>query len=117
SLRADELGLKTVLVEKLSFIGGAISVSGGNQVVMGSKLQKAAGVTDDTPESMFDDFMANGNGQNVRSLLTLLTENVGQATDWVHEYIGVEYDTETGLHVLAEYAKDRELAYAYGGHG
>lgn len=117
SLRADELGLKTTLVEKLSFIGGAISVSGGNQVVMGSKLQKAAGVTDDTVESMFDDFMANGNGQNVRSLLTLLAENVGQATDWVNEYIGVEYDMEDGLHVLAEYAKDRELAYAHGGHG
>ena len=117
SLRADELGLKTTLVEKLSFIGGAISVSGGNQVVMGSKLQHQAGVTDDTVESMFDDFMANGNGQNVRALLTLLAENVGQATDWVHEYVGVEYDMEGGLHVLAEYAKDRELAYAHGGHG
>ncbi|MGT2638104.1 oxidoreductase [Streptococcus ratti] len=117
SLRADELGLKTILVEKLSFIGGAISVSGGNQVVMGSKLQKEAGVTDDTVKSMFDDFMANGNGQNVRSLLTLLAENVGQTTDWVHEYVGVEYDMKGGLHVLAEYAKDRELAYAHGGHG
>ncbi|WP_288228145.1 FMN-binding protein, partial [uncultured Enterococcus sp.] len=43
ALRADQMGLKTIVVEKLSFVGGAISISGGNQVVMGSKLQAAAG--------------------------------------------------------------------------
>lgn len=115
ALRADELGLKVTLVEKLSFIGGAISVSGGNQVVMGSRLQMEEGVKDDSPELMYEDFMANGNHKNVPELLSLLTENVGQATDWVHDYIGVQYDK--GLHVLAEYRKDRELAYAHGGHG
>lgn len=117
ALRADELGLKTVLLEKLSFVGGAISISGGNQVVMGSKLQVAAGVTDDTVESMVKDFLANGNGLNVKELLTLLAENVGAATDWVHEYMGVEYDMAEGLHILAEYQKDRELSYTHGGHG
>lgn len=115
ALRADELGLKVTLLEKLSFIGGAISVSGGNQVVMGSRLQMEEGVKDDSPELMYEDFMANGNHKNVPELLSLLTENVGQATDWVHDYIGVQYDK--GLHVLAEYRKDRELAYAHGGHG
>lgn len=115
ALRADEMGLKVTLIEKLSFIGGAISVSGGNQVVMGSKLQKEAGVTDDTAQLMYDDFMENGNHKNVPELLELLANNVGQATDWVHDYIGVQYDPD--LHILAEYQKDRELAYAQGGHG
>lgn len=117
SLRADELGLKTTLVEKLSFIGGAISVSGGNQVVLGSRLQHEAGVTDDTPELMIEDFLKNGNNKNVLELLELLANNIGQATDWVHDYVGVEYDMEGGLHILAEYRKNRELAYAHGGHG
>ncbi|MGX7197371.1 FAD-dependent oxidoreductase [Enterococcus olivae] len=117
ALRADELGLKTILLEKLSFVGGAISISGGNQVVMGSKLQAAGGVTDDKPEYMIEDFLANGNGLNVKDLLTLLAENIGSATDWVNEYMGVEYDMEDGLHILAEYRKDRELAYKDGGHG
>lgn len=117
ALRADQLGLKTVVVEKLSFVGGAISISGGNQVVMGSKLQKQAGVTDDSVELMVEDFLANGSGLNVKDLLTLLAENVGEATDWVHEYMGVEYDMSNGLHTLAEYRKNRELAYEDGGHG
>ncbi|MGT2751852.1 FAD-dependent oxidoreductase [Streptococcus porcinus] len=115
ALRADELGLNVTLIEKLSFIGGAISVSGGNQVVMGSRLQKEEGVIDDTPELMYEDFMENGNHKNIPELLALLAENVGQATDWVHDYIGVQYDK--GLHILAEYRKDRELAYSHGGHG
>ncbi|ERK56880.1 flavocytochrome c [Gemella bergeri ATCC 700627] len=117
ALRADELGLRVTLIEKQSFIGGAISISGGNQVVIGSKLQKELGVTDDTPELMFEDFMKNGNNKNVPELLNLLANNVGQTTDWLTDYVGVEYDLKGGLHVLAEYRKDRELAYNHGGHG
>lgn len=96
ALRADQMGLKTILLEKLSFVGGAISISGGNQVVMGSKLQAAAGVCDDTAECMIEDFLANGSGLNVPELLSTLAENVGETTDWVHEYMGVEYDMKTG---------------------
>lgn len=117
ALRADELGLKVTLIEKQAFIGGAISISGGNQVVIGSKLQKQLGVTDDSPELMFEDFMKNGNNKNIPELLNLLAHNVGPTTDWLTDYVGVEYDLEGGLHVLAEYRKDRELAYNHGGHG
>ncbi|MGT2906679.1 FAD-dependent oxidoreductase [Streptococcus dentiloxodontae] len=117
ALRAEQEGLRVSLIEKLSFIGGAISVSGGNQVVMGSKLQKAAGVSDDSALFMVADFLKNGNGENVVELLALLADNVGQTTDWVNEYMGVQYDTDEGLHILAEYSKNRELAYKDGGHG
>lgn len=41
-MRAEELDLSVILVEKMPFMGGAISISGGNQVVMGSDLQKNA---------------------------------------------------------------------------
>jgi fumarate reductase flavoprotein subunit len=115
-IRAEELGLNVVLVEKMSFMGGAISVSGGNQVVMGSQLQIDAGVTDDSVESMVEDFMANGANLNVEELLTLYAENVGETSDWLEDE-GVTFDTEAGLHQLAEYAHDRELAYTGGGSG
>lgn len=115
-IRAEELGLDVVLVEKMPFMGGAISVSGGNQVVMGSQLQKDAGVTDDSVDSMYEDFMANGAGLNVPELLTLYAENVGETSDWLQEQ-GITFDTESGLHQLAEYSHDRELAYTGGGAG
>jgi len=117
SLRADELGLKTILLEKMSYIGGAISISGGNQVVTQSKLQKEAGVTDDSADSMVEDFLANGDNKNVTELLTLFAENVGETTDWLNQYVGIQYDMKGGLHKLAEYTHDRELAYLGGGSG
>ena len=115
-IRAEELGLDTVLVEKMSFMGGAISISGGNQVVMGSQMQKDLGVTDDSVESMVEDFMANGANLNVPELITLYAENVGETSDWLQEE-GVTYDLEGGLHQLAEYSHDRELAYTGSGAG
>lgn len=115
-MRAEELGLEVILVEKMPFMGGAISISGGNQVVMGSELQKDAGVTDDTVQSMYDDFMKNGADLNVPELLTLYAENVGATSDWLQEQ-GVTFDTESGLHQLAEYSHDRELAYTGSGAG
>lgn len=117
ALRADELGLKTVMLEKQSFVGGAISISGGNQVVMGSKLQAQAGVKDDSVELMVEDFIKNGSGKNVTELVNLLAREIGSTTDWLNDYVGIEYDMEDGLHVLAEYRKDRELAYLGGGPG
>lgn len=116
AMRASELGLKVVLVEKMPFMGGAISISGGNQVVMGSQLQKDAGVTDDTAESMVQDFMKNGANLNVPELIDLYAQNVGATSDWLQSK-GVTFNTEGGLHKLAEYSHDRELAYTGGGSG
>ena len=117
SLRADELGLSTILLEKMSYLGGTLSVSGGNQVVTLSELQKEAGVTEDSVESLVEDFMKNGDNKNVVELLTLFAENVGLTTDWLNKYVGIQYNMEDGLHKLAEYSYDRELAYVNGGAG
>lgn len=117
SLRAEELGLDTILLEKMAFIGGAISVSGGNQVVTLSELQKQAGVTDDSVDSMVQDFLKNGAGKNDEELLTLYAENVGETTNWLNQYVGIQYDMKGGLHKLAEYSHNRELAYEGGGPG
>lgn len=117
SLRADELGLKTILLEKLPVLGGAIAISGGNQVVTLSELQKEAGVTDDSAESMVQDFMKNGDQKNVVELLTLFAEHVGETTNWLNQYVGIEYNMAGGLHKLAEYSYNRELAYDGGGPG
>ena len=96
---------------------GTVVVGGGNQVVQGSTLQAEAGVTDDSPESMIEDFQENGEGICVDELISLFSYNIGQATDWLNQYVGVEYNMEGGLHTLAEYSHNRELAYEGGGAG
>ena len=115
TVRLEQLGKNVILLEKASFLGGAISVSGGNQVVMGSKLQAEAGVTDDSVDSMVEDFMKNGANLNVPELLNLYAENVGETTDWLNEDCGIAFDMEGGLHQLGEYSHNRELAYVGGG--
>ena len=117
TLRLEEEGKSVILVEKTSSLGGTIRVSGGNQVVQGSKVQKEAGVSDDTPESMEEDFLKNGDNLNDKELLNLYAENVGATTDWLTDTVGVAYNMEGGLHKLAEYSIDRELAYVDGGAG
>lgn len=115
AVRLAELGQQVILFEKASFLGGAISVSGGNQVIMGSQLQADNGVEDDSVESMVADFQANGANKNNEEILTLFAENVGAATDWLVASCGIEF--EPGLHQLGEYSHNRELAYTGGGAG
>ena len=113
--RLAQLGKSVILVEKSGFLGGAISVSGGNQVVMGSQLQVDNGVADDSVDSMVADFEANGANKNNKEILTLFAENVGAATDWLVASCGITF--EEGLHQLGEYSHNRELAYTGGGAG
>ena len=117
TVRLGQLGKSVILLERSAYLGGAIAVSGGNQVVMGSKLQAEAGVTDDSVDSMVEDFMKNGANLNVPELITLYAANVGATTDWLHEDCGIEFDMAGGLHQLGEYSHNRELAYVGGGAG
>lgn len=117
TIRLEEQGKSVILVEKTSSLGGTIRVSGGNQVVQGSKVQKEAGVSNDSAESMEEDFLKNGDNLNDTTLLGIYASNVGETTDWLVDTVGVEYNMEGGLHVLAEYSIDRELAYVDGGAG
>ena len=113
--RLAQLGKSVILVEKSGLLGGASSVSGGNQVVMGSQLQIDNGVADDSVESMVADFEANGANKNNKEILTLFAENVGATTDWLVASCGITF--EEGLHQLGEYSHNRELAYTGGGAG
>lgn len=51
TIRASQLGKKVILIEKMPFAGGAAAVNGGTVVIQGSKIQKEAGVKDDSPLS------------------------------------------------------------------
>lgn len=84
---------------------------------MGSKLQAEAGVTDDSVDSMVEDFMKNGANLNVPELLNLYAENIGETTDWLNEDCGIAFDMERGLHQLGEYSHNRALSYVGGGAG
>ena len=113
TIRTRMNGLDVVLVEKMPFIGGAASISGGQVVAQGSKLQKAFGSKDDSVESMVKDFLANGNNLNDLSKLTLYAKNVGPTIDWLHEKVGVKF-IPNNLPFLAEYSHRRAVEFQDG---
>ena len=113
TIRTRMNGLNAVLVEKMPFIGGAASISGGQVVSQGSKLQKEFGVKDDSPESMIADFKKNGAGKNDISKLSLYAHNVGATIDWLHDDVGVKF-VPNDLPYLAEYSHRRALEFEGG---
>lgn len=113
TIRTRMNGLNAVLVEKMPFIGGAASISGGQVVAQGSKLQKAFGSTEDSPESMIADFQKNGASKNDLTKLSLYAHNVGATIDWLHEKVGVKF-IPNDLPFLAEYSHRRALEFQGG---
>lgn len=113
TIRGRMNGLDVILVEKMPYIGGAAAISGGQVVAQGSKLQKAFGVTDDSPESMIKDFMANGHNLNDPKKISLYAHNVGATIDWLHEKVGVKF-IPNDLPYLAEYSHKRALEFEGG---
>lgn len=113
TIRSRMNGLNVILVEKMPFIGGAASISGGQVVAQGSKLQKAFGSKDDSVDSMVQDFLKNGAGKNDLSKLTLYAKNVGPTIDWLNEKVGVKF-IPNDLPYLAEYSHRRALEFQGG---
>jgi fumarate reductase flavoprotein subunit len=104
--RASRAGLNVILLEKMAFTGGATMIAGGQMVTVGSNWQKSNGVTNDTPQSMIQDFLVNGSNLNYLPLLTLYANNVGTTVDWLQETVGMKY-TNAGVLYAPEYAHNR----------
>lgn len=117
TIRAAELGKKVVLLERQPFSGGAAAVNGGTVVLQGSKIQKEAGVTDDSPEIMTDDYLKNGHNLNDRRMLSLYVNNVGPTIDWATSYANMPIDTKAGFTNEAEHSKPRTMRWVEGAQG
>lgn len=113
--RAAQEGLSVVILEKMAFTGGASMIAGGSMVIAGSQLQKEKGVTDDTPEIMVEDFLANGSNLNDQKLLNMYAQNVGPTIDWAMESLGLKFTGD--LQFNAEYSKDRVIGLEGGAAG
>ncbi|MGE3244892.1 MAG: FAD-dependent oxidoreductase [Beijerinckiaceae bacterium] len=89
-IEALDAGADVIVVEKMSEPGGAAITSGGGCLIVGSPIQKKAGI-EDTPDLAFDDWMKWG----------------GQAADavWARYYI------EHTLHDLYHWAEKNGVSW------
>ena len=117
AIRASELGKKVVLLEKMPVAGGAAAVNSGTVVIQGSKIQKDAGVKDDSPAIMTEDYIKNGHNLNDRRMLALYVNNVGPMVDWATTYAGMKLNTKAGFTNEAEHSKPRVMRWIDGAQG
>lgn len=117
AIRASQLGKKVILIEKMPFAGGAAAVNGGTVVIQGSKIQKEAGVKDDSPAIMAEDYIKNGHNLNDRRMLELYVNNVGPMVDWATTEGGMKLNTKAGFTNEAEHSKPRVMRWVDGAQG
>ncbi len=83
AIMAKEAGAKTVVLEKMPYIGGNTNFASGGMNSAGTKMQLAAGITGDSPKLFYDDTMKGGHNLNNPALLKTMTENAKYAEEWL----------------------------------
>lgn len=112
ALRLEQLGIKTTLLEKNSYLGGSLAYTDGSQIVTGSAVQTEELEGTDTIDSLGQDLMVYGSSTGNADLIRVFAENAGTTTDWMVNDLGVDFDIKKGLISDPAYGFDRILAYS-----
>lgn len=93
ALEAHAAGARCMILEADKKLGGATALSGGVFYAAGTSVQKAAGITDDTPEAMFE-YVATINQWSIRfDLIRIMAERGAECVDWLIDK-GVSFPVE-----------------------
>ena len=93
AIQAADLGGRVMLVDKNSFTGGMLNISGGHISAANSKLQISKGI-EDSPAAHYRDAIRMGKYANNSELLKVAVDNAGAMVDWLED-IGVEFTPES----------------------
>lgn len=113
-------GMKIVLADKMSRLGGSSLISGLNMAVVGSQWQKEAGITDDSWELLLADIEKEARGYNHTSLTKTIAQNTLALFDFLCDH-GVVFDKSigngTGIKALGGHSRPRCVWPVNGGSG
>lgn len=84
AVKAETLGAKVILIEKMPVIGGATALNAGTLIATGSKYQREVmKETKDSPKLAYKDIFTVGKNRNDPTLVKMVTERVGGVVDWL----------------------------------
>jgi len=113
-------GMKIVIADKMSRLGGSSLISGLNMAVVGSEWQKAMGVTDDSWELLYADMERESRGFNHPDISKVVAQNSLTLFNFMADH-GVEYDKSmgngTGVKDLGGHSRARVVWPKEGGTG
>lgn len=86
AIQAQSAGAKVLVYEKAPTVyASSTSISGGGLSAAGTKVQKAQGITNDSPQIFYNDMMKYGEFMSNSILLKLLTDNAASVLDWLSD--------------------------------
>lgn len=89
ALGAAEQGASVILIEKQPHPGGSTVFSGGFFAFAGTRMQEAAGISDD-PDRLYADLIAMGGGESDPALVRAYCDGQRELCEWLMNY-GAEY--------------------------
>jgi fumarate reductase flavoprotein subunit len=85
ALAAKERGAEVVILERDAKPSGSTSLSSGQIPAAGTKLQRSAGLLDDTPELLYKDILAKAHGECDHAIARLIAEESRNTVEWLAE--------------------------------
>jgi fumarate reductase flavoprotein subunit len=85
ALAANERGVEALVVERDARPVGNTSLSGGQIPAAGTKLQRAAGLMDDTPDLLYHDILAKSHGECDHEIARHVANESAKTVEWLVE--------------------------------
>ncbi|MDA1261168.1 MAG: FAD-dependent oxidoreductase [Planctomycetota bacterium] len=83
ALAANERGAEVLILERDAKPTGSTSLSGGQIPAAGTKLQRAAGLMDDTPEILANDLINKAHGECDHAMAWHIARESAKTIDWL----------------------------------
>src|SRR5438105_10616444 len=85
ALAAKEHGAEVFIVEREAKPSGSTSRSSGQIPAAGTKLQRAAGLLDDTPDLLYQDILAKAHGECDHAVARVIADEAKNTVEWLVE--------------------------------
>ncbi len=83
ALAASERGAEVLILERDARPTGNTSLSGGQIPAAGTKLQRAAGLLDDTPDLLYQDILAKSHGECDHAIARHIANEAKTTVEWL----------------------------------
>lgn len=83
ALAANERGAEVLILERDAKPTGNTSLSGGQIPAAGTKLQRAAGLMDDTPDLLYQDILAKAHGECDHAIARHIANEAKNTVEWL----------------------------------
>lgn len=92
AIRAAELGLKPVILEKMSRAAGNTMYAGGHFLGLNTRFQKNQGINqEDSAELFYEDMMKMSQGRGGPKLTKVFVDNCSASLEWLTDSVGIEW--------------------------